>query len=153
MKNYQKIFLIISLSFTLFFIESLIKYYLINKIPKEGFYLFGNFLQIGYFPNQNIAFGLPLPQTLIIILVIIILVILSFFWWSSLTKNKLWQLLAVSLIILGALSNLIDRLIFGHVIDYLNIFIWPVFNLADVMIVIGVGIYIISEFKKTKKIV
>ena len=64
------------------------------------------------------------------------------------------SLLGLSLIILGALSNLLDRLIFGYVIDYINIFIWPVFNLADAMIVVGIIFYIIDKYfiKKDKLI-
>jgi len=150
--NTVKVVLLIIFSFDLLILESLIKYYFIlNKIPSEGFYFFSGLLQIGKFTNPNIAFGLPLPQMITIILASIILILLGFLWWQSFLKKKLWQALAVSLIIIGALSNLLDRLLFGYVIDYLNIFIWPVFNLADVMIVIGVLIYILNEFKIIKK--
>jgi len=150
MAKFKKIVLLVSLSFDLFILESLIKYYFLNKVPKEGFYLFDKFLQIIYTPNQNIAFSLPLPQILTIVIVIIILIALSYIWWKSFLKQNLWVLTASSLIILGALSNLIDRLLFGYVIDYINIFIWPVFNLADMMIVSGIVIYILSEFKKPR---
>jgi len=156
----QKLALIIFLSFFLFIAESVIKYYFINKIPDRGFYFFGGVLQLVFSPNQNLAFGLPLPQILIIVLAVIILIVLCYLWWLTLLKGKMIQLLAVSLIIMGALSNLLDRLLFGYVIDYINIFFWPakdlawpIFNLADAMIVIGVGIYIISEFKRTKNII
>lgn len=145
--KFKKIVLLVSLCFDVFMLESLIKYYLLNKVPPEGFYFFSNFLQIIYTPNQNVAFSLPLPQILTIVIVIVILIFLSYLWRQSMQKSKLWELTAASLIILGALSNLIDRLFFGYVIDYINIFIWPVFNLADVMIVSGVIIYILTEFK------
>ncbi|MCX6745789.1 MAG: signal peptidase II [Candidatus Parcubacteria bacterium] len=158
MAKFKKIVLLVSLSFDLFILESLIKYYFLNKVPKEGFYFFsqsrpwpGKFIQIIFTPNQNVAFSLPLPQILTIVFVIFILIVLSYIWIQNLLRNNLWGLTAVSLIILGALSNLIDRLIFGFVIDYINIFIWPVFNLADVMIVVGVILYIFSEFKKKPK--
>jgi len=150
MAKFKKIVLLVSLSFDFFILESLIKYYFLNKIPQEGFYLFGKILQIIYTPNQNVAFSLPLPQMFTIVIVILILMVLSYIWWQILIKGKLSQLLGISLVILGALSNLLDRLIFGYVIDYLNIFIWPIFNLADVMIVGGIFIYILSEFKKPK---
>jgi len=143
LKLKRNIILIIALSLGLFLIESLIKYYFIlNKVPKQGFYLIPGIFQIKFSANQFIAFGLPVPQVLIIILV---LIILSFLWWRSLIILKLGQLLALSLIIIGAVSNLLDRLLYGFVIDYLNIFIWPVFNLADVMVVGGVILYLIYE--------
>ena len=151
LKFFQKIIFVLSLCFALFVAECLIKYYFIlNKIPKEGFYFFGKLIQIIFTPNTNIAFSLFLPQALVIIIVIFVLIVLSYVWWQSLIKNNLWEFTASSLIILGALSNLIDRLIFGYVIDYIDLFFWPVFNLADVMIVGGIMIYILSEFKKPK---
>ncbi len=149
----QKIILIIFFSLGLFIVESLIKYiFILKKIPEQGFSFFSGILQISLFRNTNIAFSLPLPQVVTIILVIIILILLCIVWWKSLLKKNSWQLLATSLIILGALSNLIDRLVFGYVIDYINVFFWPVFNLADSMIVIGVIIYILSEIKINNKI-
>ncbi|MFC1598676.1 signal peptidase II [Patescibacteria group bacterium] len=148
----QQILIVIIVSLLVFVSESIIKYYLIlNKIPEQGFYFF-KFLQIGFYPNQYIAFGLPLPQAFTIILVILILIILSFIWWKSLIKKNIWQFSGISIIILGALSNLLDRLTYGYVIDYLNIFIWPVFNFADVMIVVGVLLYLFSEFLYKPKI-
>lgn len=146
----QKFIGLIFLMLGLLALESFIKYYLIlNKIPKAGFYFF-NLLQIGFFPNYNLALGLPLPNVLIILLVVMILLFLCYLWWLNLIIQKSWNVLAVSLIIIGALSNLLDRLFFGYVIDYLNIFIWPVFNLADSLIVIGVGIYLLETIKSSK---
>ena len=58
--------------------------------------------------------------------------------------------LAISMVIVGALSNLIDRFALGFVVDYINIFIWPIFNLADCLIVAGIGIYLLSELKFRK---
>jgi len=48
--------------------------------------------------------------------------------------------LAYWLVILGAGSNLLDRFKYGAVIDFIDFKIWPVFNLADVMIVVGLGL-------------
>jgi len=141
---------LITIAIGLLALESSIKYYLIlNKISKTGFYFF-NLLQIGFFPNYNLAFGLPLPNVLIIILAAIILLFLCYLWWQNLITEKSWNVFSVSLIIIGAFSNLLDRLFFGYVIDYLNIFVWPVFNLADCLIVVGVLAYILSEFKLNK---
>ncbi len=150
MAAFKKIFSIVGFSFSLFVLESIIKYFYINKISFKGFYFFSGNLQISRYENPNIAFSLPVPQVLIIIFTLVILIFLGFIWWKSLIKNQKFQLLALSLIIVGALSNLFDRLIFGYVIDYINVFFWPIFNLADVMIVSGVFIYIIVEFKNTK---
>lgn len=145
MPKIKQILLALIIPIIFFILELFIKYYLIlNKIPKSGFYFFGGLIQIGFFTNANLAFGLPVPQLLIIILTFLILIVLGFLWWFDLIKSNFLAVFGLSLIILGALSNLLDRLIFGYVIDYLNLFIWPVFNLADCMIVIGVLIYFIN---------
>jgi signal peptidase II len=52
----------------------------------------------------------------------------------------------------GALSNLLDRAILGYVVDYVNIFFWPIFNLADCLIVAGVLLYLFGEIRVTKRI-
>ena len=67
--------------------------------------------------------------------IIIVVVILR------LPSRNRWQLLAFSLILGGAIGNLIDRVYLGHVIDFIEVyyhrFHWPVFNLADSAICIG----------------
>lgn len=59
----------------------------------------------------------------------------------ALSKNKLVGLIAI---IAGSLSNIVDRFIYGGVIDFIelsyNQWIWPVFNVADVAIVCGIGL-------------
>jgi signal peptidase II len=52
------------------------------------------------------------------------------------------------LIFSGAISNLIDRLYFGCVIDFINLKVWPIFNLADIFICVGVFFLIIKFYKK-----
>ncbi|MCX6744058.1 MAG: signal peptidase II [Candidatus Parcubacteria bacterium] len=143
-----KIGLIILSSFGLFVLESIIKYTIVNKIPSQGFYLFKPILQIIYTPNYNIAFSLPLPVILIYFLVISALIFLCFLWWHNVCLGNTQLILANSLIIIGATSNLIDRFMLGYVVDYINIVIWPIFNLADCLIVAGITIYFLSEFKR-----
>ena len=52
------------------------------------------------------------------------------------------------LVIAGALGNLYDRLRFGYVIDFLDLRVWPVFNVADTSICIGVFLVLLSFFRK-----
>jgi len=96
--------------------------------------------QVDYTVNQGIAWGLgkELSWQLIIVLLLIGLTIWSKWLWPS------------ALIIGGGLSNLIDRVIRGGVIDHINWWFVPSFNMADVMITIGAIIWIIKEFYGTK---
>jgi signal peptidase II len=67
-------------------------------------------------------------------------------WIKSLSQKERWNAIALSLILGGAIGNVIDRIIFGHVIDFLDVYYqqwhWPIFNIADSAISIGVAILI-----------
>jgi len=62
---------------------------------------------------------------------------------------------ALCLILGGAIGNLIDRLIYGHVIDFLDVYWrfhhWPAFNIADAAICVGAGLMLVLSFKDAKK--
>jgi len=75
----------------------------------------------------------------------LLLVLGLLFWLTKIwQKGKDYLVLGLGLIILGGLSNVYDRLIYGYVIDWLQSPI-SVFNLADVMIVIGLGMILHSQ--------
>jgi signal peptidase II len=71
------------------------------------------------------------------------------FWLKKATTNKL-EAMSISLILGGAIGNVIDRLIHGYVIDFLDVYHgtyhWPAFNVADSAIVIGACLLIIDSF-------
>lgn len=58
---------------------------------------------------------------------------------------------AYALVIAGALGNLYDRLRYGYVVDFLDFRVWPVFNVADISISVGVGLIILSLFMPPRK--
>jgi len=92
------------------------------------------------FKNERIAFGIYLPETIIVMATAIIIFFLVFILvWRLAKLNKPFAAIeaALLLMIIGAVSNLYDRLQFGFVVDYLNFVYWPVFNLADAMISAG----------------
>ncbi len=74
-----------------------------------------------------------------------------------LTKLKQERLLAITLalIIGGAVGNLIDRVLFGHVIDFIDVYVhrwhWPAFNVADSAISVGVVLMFIDAFRGTDR--
>lgn len=59
--------------------------------------------------------------------------------------------IAFSLIISGAVSNLIDRIFYGYVIDFIDIHVWPVFNIADSAITVGIALLLIASFRENKE--
>lgn len=86
--------------------------------------------------NRGAAFGLLKNQLYLFIITSVAAIVLIYFGLKKNRHNK-YYVVALSLILAGALGNLIDRLRLGYVIDFLNFYIWPVFNLADSAITIG----------------
>jgi len=70
------------------------------------------------------------------------------FWIKNLSQRERWTAAALALILGGAIGNVIDRIIYGHVIDfiqwYYGRFYWPSFNIADSAITVGATILIIQ---------
>jgi signal peptidase II len=80
------------------------------------------------------------------ILLATVISVIIFFWLKGLSGRQYWLAAALSLVLGGAIGNLIDRIAYGHVIDFIDIYYhdwhWPIFNIADSAIVVGVVILI-----------
>jgi len=136
MKNIIKVIIIILL---LILVDQGIKLYV--GISKANFELIHGFLSINYIENTGSAFGIgsgSLPtiivSNLIVLVIVIKFLISQFERIDKLTRAVLYIVLA------GGFSNLLDRIIRGFVVDYIDInafFKFPVFNLADTYIVLG----------------
>lgn len=91
--------------------------------------------------NTGIAFGLFRDNPHLLTLLIGVCVLLLLVFSRRMTQESFLERLAYGLILGGAVGNLIDRIRFGWVIDFLDFRIWPVFNLADSGITIGVVLF------------
>ena len=73
-------------------------------------------------------------------------------WMRRLAETAKLEAISLALIIGGAIGNVIDRLIYGYVIDFLDVYAgsyhWPAFNLADSAICVGAVLLIIDSFRK-----
>ncbi|EFK97721.1 Peptidase A8, signal peptidase II [sediment metagenome] len=106
--------------------------------------------------NQGMAFGLNLfnPKILTLIVgTILLLVIWGLIKLYQTPENQTkWGYIAgLTSIFFGALANLIDRWLYHQVVDYINLDVWPVFNLADAMIVVGAVIIVLVDFIQNKR--
>jgi len=96
-----------------------------------------------WYENPGIAFSINLPSPIAIGLVIILLIILIRLFWLYRGGFGLY-LIGLLLVISGGFSNLIDKLRFGFVRDFVAIGWLPIFNFADIMIFIGLIMIIIN---------
>ena len=114
-----------------------------NPVP-----LIKNFFNLTLVHNRGAAFGMFQNQLFMFVLISIFAIALIICCLRD-KKNSLIFKVSLSLILGGAIGNLIDRARFGFVIDFLDLRVWPVFNLADSVITIA-AILLIWEllFKK-----
>jgi len=100
-----------------------------------------------YILNPGAAFGFLAYQTNLFIIVTAGLVLGVLLFYRSLPLERVLVRYGLALVVGGALGNLVDRLRFGKVVDFLDFRVWPVFNLADSAIVIGACLLILDFLK------
>lgn len=85
-------------------------------------------------------------------LILLSVLVVGFVFWlfSRTERSQVWARVGFALVIGGALGNLLDRAVLGHVIDYVlfhtPVWSFAVFNLADAFITVGAGLVILEEF-------
>lgn len=103
-----------------------------NKLPKIS----TPFVELAYFANPGIAFSIPLPQSLTLLITGILIVTLSVYLIKTPSANIR---IALGTALTGAISNFFDRLITGYTTDYIIFFSRSAINIADLLIVAGMG--------------
>jgi len=93
------------------------------------------FFQIKYTTNTGAAFGLLQDQTTALIWLSVIVIGVILFYYDKITKKNA---VPVALILGGTIGNLIDRLAYGFVVDFIDFSFWPCFNIADAALTVGV---------------
>jgi|SRR5947209_599823 len=163
------------LSFPLYALDRVTKYLVVNRIdPERPVVVVPKFFHLVNVTNTGAAFGsFKNNNTFFIaiscvaaLLALVLLVVqhrptesgtAKSVWWIS----NAWRNVSLGLLLAGVLGNLTDRLLYGHVIDFLlfdfgsqmpSIFHpWPAFNVADSCICVAVVFFIIHSFRHDKK--
>ena len=112
--------------------------------PAEGFF------RITYGTNSGTAFGLFPNQTTLLIVVSLVAIGFLFYFYRAHAMPSLVLRFAIGLQLGGAFGNLIDRVRNGEVVDFIDVGPWPIFNLADSSIVVGIFI-LMATFLLTKE--
>jgi len=93
--------------------------------------------------NRGIAFGFFQGGDKILFVVITVSILVLAVIGFRTSPERVRNHLGIGLILGGALGNWVDRIRIGAVVDFLGFWIWPVFNLADTAITVGVGIFLL----------
>lgn len=105
-----------------------------QSMPEDGL------VRLSYVRNTGAAFGLLSNQTFLIMLTAVVGIAILLLYYSYPPFGRLPVRVGLGLLLGGSVGNLVDRLRSGYVTDFIDLRVWPVFNLADSAIVVGVAI-------------
>jgi signal peptidase II len=117
-----------------------------------------NFFDITYLRNKGAAFGILADSAMRVpffIGVSLLAVVIILWYFRQLPPEQTGQQVGLSLILGGALGNLVDRVRLGEVIDFLDVhwyrYHWPAFNVADSAICVGVGLLLFCMWQMERR--
>ncbi|MCP4897662.1 MAG: signal peptidase II [bacterium] len=109
--------------------------------------------------NRGIAFSLfndggPLTRIILHLVIVVAILVITYLMVRQ-SSHTVLSVLAFGLVLGGAIGNLVDRVVYGHVVDFINVWIrlggnihsWPNFNVADSAISCGAGLLILHELR------
>ena len=136
-------------SMIIFIIDQLVKLFVGFSLElNTSFTVFNNFFYISNVHNYGAAFSILYGNRIFLVIVSIITLVLVYYFLLKNKKFDWYNIIFYSLLIGGILGNLFDRIIYGYVIDYFDFYIFeynfPIFNVADICIVISVVMIIID---------
>lgn len=128
-------------------VDQMTKYYAVLLLKDQPpFVLWHHVFELQYHENDGIAFSMFAGwQWIIIPITILVMVMMFIMLWRSLLNRYFWFRASCVLILAGGIGNLIDRIVFGYVVDFLyfRLINFPVFNFADCCVVIGAALLIV----------
>lgn len=156
--NKLKIILAVALIDLIVVLDQASKWAVMHFIPPMGRHVeVAPFLNVVFLLNRGVSFGILsghasdfLPAILSAVMLVIITVLIILLAKST---SRL-RIISLSLIIGGAIGNLIDRIRFGAVVDFIDVhangYHWPSFNIADSAVVVGVGLLLLHTLLEGK---
>ncbi len=153
------ILFLVLISGTIIFLDKLSKYFVLQTLPNmydqwQPFSGAGRLFRFIHITNSGAAFGMFDQHSNFFLVIAIVVSIVMIFYYLTLPIDNWITRFSFGLILGGAIGNLSDRIQHdGHVIDFIDIGFWPIFNIADISIVTGVtilGIWIL-QFEEGQK--
>lgn len=144
---------IIILSIIFLIVDQITKILVVNSlVPGENIEIIKNIFSIIYTNNTGAAFSILLGKRIFLIVVAVLIIGVLLYYIKRNKIEKKIDIIALSFVIGGSLGNLIDRIVRGYVIDFISIklgnYNFPIFNVADILIVIGVFLLLLSSRRR-----
>lgn len=143
---------IFTIAWTIFVLDFLTKSWAISYLSqRDSIHLIGSFVKLTFVKNSGAAFGIATGATIILSL-FAIAVGATIVRYAAQVSSRGW-IAVMGLVLGGVMGNLTDRIfrspgfLRGHVIDWIELPNWPVFNIADSAICIATGIAIVLTFR------
>jgi len=116
--------------------------------------IINNFFSLTYVHNYGAAFSILDGARFLFIIITIIALNVIYFYFIKDKKLNNYEIVAYSMLLAGIVGNLIDRVVFGYVIDFFDFIIFgydfAIFNIADSFIVVSVILLILQEVKNAR---
>lgn len=131
------------ISFLVILVDRITKMLVENFLDKE-LSIIKNIFYFTYVKNDGAAFSILGSQRLLLVILSILALFFIIYYVTKKDKNGIGYFFLIG----GIIGNLIDRIFLGYVIDFIGIYTFPIFNIADIFIVLGA---ILVLFEKEKK--
>ncbi len=156
----RKYWTLLIFCFGILLLDQWTKYMIVEKLSLyQRVVVIHGFFNIVHVGNTGGAFGIfggegGMGSVLFVIVSLIAIGVIAFLFFKT-KENEKTLALSFALILSGALGNLIDRLHYGEVIDFLDFHVgtyhWPAFNVADSAICVGIGLMALEVLKRDRK--
>lgn len=145
----KKLFVVLLSAFIVIFLDQSTKLIIKNSLNiNQSIPIIKNIFHLTYITNTGSVFGILKGWQLPLIFFSVAVIGFIFYYIDKIKEKERTLQLFTGLILGATAGNLIDRVVFGHVIDFLDFRIWPVFNVADSFITISVIFLVVYFWKR-----
>lgn len=135
---------------SIFILDQMIKVIVKNSMcVNQSIPLVDNILHLTFVQNKGAAFGILSNMGWFLIIVGVLVICGIIYFHEKIKYNDSFQI-PLAFLLGGSLGNMYDRISRSYIIDYIDFRVWPVFNLADIMINVGVFLIIVRLFMEKK---
>ncbi len=128
-----------------------VKALVVRLLPPDGSVpLIPGVLFLTHVRNSGVAFGMLSGTPPAVIVLVALTVVFLVAYNEGRRQHDRWSRVAAGLLLGGAAGNLGDRIRLGYVVDYLDLRIWPVFNLADTAVVCGSAVLLLALLRRNR---